>query len=567
MRLFDAPERWLLSPRLRGPAWQAAVARAPTGAVLWLEHAESLDARAARDLGRAAMGRRLVLCLDVAALRRLALGRLATVCGAAGVVVRAPIAHGEAAARALVVRTAAGDAERVLERGLELVLGPDEAAAVAATPWSALLAADLDVTLQPASLATTDAQDQGAATSGTNLDGWTAALGALPAAVALGEGFAALVPGRGAERPGPRPPWIAALAKERAARPLPTPTVAADGQAAAPTGDGGGLRAPRWRDAAEWIALELGLRRVWRLDLPAAMLPSLEQTAADAGMALRRGAAVTIDDAGLWHAEGADRWLVYVGPHADDLREADARERDTLSLAARRAAGDAAFADGHEVDPAAENDRVMARLLGYPDCCRDAFLDGHRAWTAADAATIAEVAFFGLRALRATAAAGGQPDRRLDFLSPLAGATVLRHYPCRLDCAGSTALAAAIDAEAWRRDPARRQRDLAVRADATLLFASGAAVPLRGTPVPGGIASPQVLDGRRSWAPHWAAVEAQVLPQLQGLASLGTAGAPSGAGGVVGTGPDGAVRPLTLFGGFPEPVAHAEFPRLLVFSG
>ncbi|MCB9740791.1 MAG: hypothetical protein H6747_16115 [Deltaproteobacteria bacterium] len=567
MALFAAAERWLLSPRLRGAAWQAAVARAGPDAVLWVEHAEGLDARAALELGRAAAGHPLVLSVDVAALRRLALGRLAAVCGAAAVVVRAPVGHAAAAARALRARTEGVGATPGLALGLELLLGPDDAAALASAPWSALLAADLDITLQPAAAATTRAaDDDGAAASGTTLDGWTAALAGLPAAVALGEGFAALVPGRGAERPGPRPPWIAALAEERASRPLQAATFTADGESAESAGAGGALRAPRWRDAAEWIALELELRRVWRIDLPAALLDSLERAARQAGFAFHVGVAVDIDAAGLWDAAGSERRIAYVGPDPSELRTADALERDTLALASRPSADGGVGPQAHEIDRAAENDRAMARLLGYPDCCRDAFIEGHRTWTTVDAAALAESAYFALRALRATDREGGEPDRRLDFVSPLAGATTIRHYPCRLDCPASLALAAAIDAEAWRRDPGRRLRDADARADATLIFATGAALPLRGRVEAGALYDPTPLLGRRTWAPHWQALVERVLPVLSGVRQLASSYPPAGPGGVTLHESDGVSRPLALPGGFPHPQDHPEFPRLLVFS-
>ena len=324
-------------------------------------------------------------------------------------------------------------------------------------------------------------------------------------------------------------------------------------------------RRTRWPDAAEWIAIDLGIRRVWRADLHADDAADLEAAAQSAGLHALRGALVNMDDGGMWHhgSERDGRVLLYVGPDPADLARADAIERDTLAWRAAGRFGQA----GARVDPAANNDRAMAALLGYPVCCGEAFVQGHQTWTADDAQTTAEVAYYALRAARATAAANGTPDRRLGFFSPLSGACVLRHYPCRLDCAESLAQAAAIDAAAWARDPARQQRDEAARADALLLFASGATLPLRGEPQSdGSLHHPTPMTaGRLSWAPYWQPMLQRLVPLLDNARALRPRFSHAGSGGVDVIDAAGGSAGLALEGGFPAGGPQRDFPRLLVF--
>lgn len=539
-----AGARWRLAA---GPRLRAALGRPlpgpAAGAALWISDAERLTPADARLL----RGRPVVLQVEAAALGRLALDRLAEASGAAAVLVVADVASAAPAARSMAARLQ-GWRGWPDAAGLALRVGPGDAAAlVDARDAMPAAAGPGHVELQPAAAATMGGP--GPTTAHSRLDALLEALRECPSVWRFGDAWPrAALPETAQEVPGlgqARPTWLDELDAMGRARPRPST----------------GPLLPRWSEASEWLALELGLRRVWRADLDPALAADLERAAAERGFASLRGAAVEIDVAGLWHDRGGHRALLYVGPSLDDLREADRLERATLALTAERRAARVSHAGG--VDPNADNDRGMAALLGYPTCCTEAFVAGHQAWIAADADRLAEVAAFALWAARA----GGGADRRLDITSPLAGATPLRHYPCRLDCPASIALAAAIDAEAWRRDPARRARDAEVRADATLLFASGAALPLRGRRDGAGLRAPSpITAGPIAWAPHWSALQATVAPLLADAAMLLPTHALDGQGGVTVVGHDGQHRALGLPGGFPQPHDHPEFPRLLVFA-
>lgn len=102
---------------------------------------------------------------------------------------------------------------------------------------------------------------------------------------------------------------------------------------------------------------------------------------------------------------------------------------------ARVAAGlTARFASGQDgsspQDPAAFG-RDLGRLLGYPECCIEAFVGAGPAASTTDL----------LRAAHGRSGAFHAPLNVLDPASPL---TLLPHLPCRFDCAPSGALAARV---------------------------------------------------------------------------------------------------------------------------
>ena len=550
---FTAPTRWRLrvDATLRRKA--AAIAGLPVGEALWLVGAEGLGASDAAWV-RAQVGNRpLVLELPVSTLRRLQLDRLVAALGADALLLQADVSDAAAALAAARARLRGAN----VALGLALQVGPADAAALGAlAAWRAdatAAGAALHIELQPrqAALRAED-DDADAAPEPVALVALLASLRALPAGVRCAASWPRqALPSAVQEvpaAPGSAPAWLAALADLAAVTPAaPTPP-----------------QLPRWPDAAEWIALELGLRRVWRIDLSPALADDLKRCAAEHGLAVLHGATTAIDDAGLWREDEDGRRVLYVGRNAADLAAADRLERATLALTAARAAQRESHVGG--VDPAAENDLAMASLLGYPACCAAAFVEGHQRWLAADASHEAEVAAFALRAARATAAAGGIGDRRLDACNPCIGASPLRHYPCRLDCEASIALADAIDAEAWRRDPPREARERAARADATLVFASGAALPLRGTLDGGALREPTaLLDRPLTWAPHAGALRAELVPWLAGARALRPMHDVAGPGGVWREGAAGERRALEAPGGFPQARPHPDYPRLLLF--
>ncbi|MEY3014645.1 MAG: hypothetical protein RIT45_3380 [Pseudomonadota bacterium] len=531
-----ARERWRVAagPGF-GPRLLGTLPRVPAGAALVVTAAERLTAAEAVALSRACARRVLLLELDASAVPRLDVARLVLASGATAVLVRAELPQAAAAFARVIARGL--DAACV---GLVVRVGPEDADVLAVAAAAATAAGVGYVELHPLPGATADADV---------LAALAAVLPTLPATWCFAAGWPrGLLPADAAEVPalGPVPAWLASL-----------PRGALEVSTKSPTGS------PRWTEATEWIAIELGLRRVWRLDLEPARCAELERSAAEHGIRVRRGAAVAMDDAGLWHEYEPDRVLLYLGRDLADLTRADALERATLRVKAAHAAG---RREHEPTDLAATNDREMAALLGYPRCCTDAFVAGHQGWTSNDAATLAEVAYFALRAARATEAAGGLADRRLDFTSPLAGATAARHYPCRLDCPETLAIVAAIDAAAWGRDPARQARDVAVRADATLLFASGGALPLQGTLVDGVLHDPAPLHGPSAWAPHDRALREVLGSWLADAAAIRPTHPARGPGGVCRRRRDGTEDALTLPGGFPGSTQHPDFPRLLWFA-
>jgi hypothetical protein len=310
----------------------------------------------------------------------------------------------------------------------------------------------------------------------------------------------------------------------------------------------------RWSLASEWLGLRLGLRKVWRAEVTAATLPALVAATASEGWSLVLGPQIAIDDSGLWMETDPNlatdlRQIVYVAPNSADARACDALEAEVLAQghALRAGAGD-------------EQDRAMGALLGYPPCCVQAVIAGHAQWDLSQAHQLSEAAYFFLRAARTSE----RLVKRLDVWSPIQGASPLRHYPCRLDCPASLALADQLDNAAWEADSAVLARQQRARADGLLVFANGAALPLRGTPVGGdNLLDPRPLQvDARNWTPLWEPLCQAVVPQLAGAVRLAPRNPWTASGGVVVTRADGTASPLL----WPEADTHPDFPRLAVFT-
>ena len=301
-------------------------------------------------------------------------------------------------------------------------------------------------------------------------------------------------------------------------------------------------------DRLEQIAMRLGLRRVWRSELPLADAEALGAHP-PAGLHVVHGPRTTLDPESRLEFEVAhSTWQIqYL---ALDLADAEAaRDAELAAIDADIAAGE----DAH---------RRLAQLFGYPTCCVDAFLAAVRARQQPQWRGVAENAFAALQAARSSQLL----DRRLDFAIPTDDGCTVRHTPCRYDCGESLQMVAAIEAELGRIAPGRLAAKRALWADAALIFADSAQIPLLGTrSADGGLGALTVVTDWRSSGPR--AVIAQralnaVAAQLASAVALRATYPLSGPGGVTLRLADGSEQPLES-PGVPQ---HPEFPRLLVFA-
>jgi len=295
--------------------------------------------------------------------------------------------------------------------------------------------------------------------------------------------------------------------------------------------------------AIESLALQAGLRRLWRLDLetPRAELLAAAITAgrmgdgpfAGAGLHVAMSAAVTLDERDHLRAGGGQMTIVYVGRDPADAERARVIEAEMAARAAGARPDAEACSDDLE--------RELGALLGYPTCCTEAFLEGHRHWQPGH--PLAETTFYALRAL----ARSERLDPRLDFTSPLSGACLIRHYVCRFDCSASLRLAAALEAEQLARTGCPSRRSIA-----TLLYPDAGAVALEGEP------DGRALRGARIVPASPGTTRAARSERLAStLAPLLTEAS------VLVDGPDGAI--LRTADGCAHELDGA--PRLLVFAG
>jgi hypothetical protein len=235
--------------------------------------------------------------------------------------------------------------------------------------------------------------------------------------------------------------------------------------------------------AIESLALQAGLRRVWRLDLetPRAELLGAAIAAGRAGEGPFAGAglhvamlrSMTLDERDQLEGGGGEVAIVYVSRDPADAKRALAIETGTVVSPALRDAEAGSDALGRE----------LGALLGYPTCCTEAFLEGHHHWRPGH--PLAETTFYALRAL----ARSERLDPRLDFTSPLSDACLLRHYVCRFDCPASIALAEALEAVQL----ARTGRGPSRRSVATLLYPDAGAVALAGEPDGRALRTPRIV--------------------------------------------------------------------------
>jgi hypothetical protein len=175
---------------------------------------------------------------------------------------------------------------------------------------------------------------------------------------------------------------------------------------------------------------------------------------------------------GLAVARRSDRLYGWGG--ADDVAEG---VRLTTLLAARdpETAATAADCDILEASaaPLAERidaSRVLGRLLGYPTCCVEAYLDAlldPRLDPAGDRGH--------LLPLNATTAPLDPRCNRIGAEPPL-----LSHHPCRLDCAASAALADAALAVLGTYEPDAPAALLARMAQPVVYFGGGQSIALQG---------------------------------------------------------------------------------------
>ncbi len=301
-------------------------------------------------------------------------------------------------------------------------------------------------------------------------------------------------------------------------------------------------------ETLEEMALRLGLRRVWRSELPAAEAEVLGAHPPP-GLVVLAGAHVTLDPEATLQVglPDANAQILYL---ARELADAEAA----------RVADEAASNPDPDVVTAAH--RELGALLGYPDCCVTAFLEARTERQAAGVNSPAEHAYAVVRAGRASA----RLDRRLNFGSPIDDACLVRHVPCAFDCAASLAHVQELELELARIAPGRLETKLALRVDAALVFADSAHVPFRGALTPeGGLQSPVVVNEWDSNTPRgrlaqraWEAIASQV----GNADSLTPTHAFAGPGGVTVKRADGTEEALTIG----DLSSHPDFPRLVVFS-
>ncbi len=315
-------------------------------------------------------------------------------------------------------------------------------------------------------------------------------------------------------------------------------------------------------ESVEAAALRLGLRPAWRLDQPIALAEELAAEAArwfpfgGQGMAAYLGMRFREHSSGWFDctASDPDRQLVYFARDVRDAVRADCLER---AMAERQAAAARAPQAGDDSATSEALDRQLGALFGYPACCIESVVQGHRQWREGQQASVAETAWFALTAARASP----RWDWRLDPTTPLQDTVWIRHYPCRWDCADSLALVGKLA----EHQPRRALQALAERPDATLLWADGTALPLRGVRVSDAeLRDPQPLvpqdASQRAEKTRRAARALQpLISQAQALVAAHDLPGP---GGVHVRDGAGGLLPLL----WPDGGQHPDFPRLIVFS-
>lgn len=243
-------------------------------------------------------------------------------------------------------------------------------------------------------------------------------------------------------------------------------------------------------NAVEARGLALGLRRAWRLRLPAAHLGPWQQAFAAAGhhLAVSEQRFALTQGGSLAASDRPDAVHLVVIALAKAVAEACLA--DELANAARIEGDDPA-----RLARTVAAHRRLGRAYGYPSCCVDAFVDGWMAAIAGSSPALAENALLILRAHRRSQA--WHPLLRA-FGGALGEQTSspLRHLPCRFDCPDSLALARQLLADLRVRAPAQAQRyDRAVPM-ALWLHADGRLSPAS-APAPAAPSGPATAEIRR----------------------------------------------------------------------
>lgn len=199
----------------------------------------------------------------------------------------------------------------------------------------------------------------------------------------------------------------------------------------------------------------LGLRRAFRMRLPAADVPRFRAVFTASGLHAAvssqrfrplEGGRLQVADA---HEEALQLLVVADGP---DLAEACLR--DELHNATR-SEGD----DPRAIARTVAAHRRLGLAYGYPRCCVEAFND---AWLEAIWERARVVSDNALAILRAHRRSGTWHPWLRAFGGPLGQETgsPLRHLPCRFDCPDSIALAAALLADLQRSNPPQHRQCL-----------------------------------------------------------------------------------------------------------
>jgi hypothetical protein len=301
-------------------------------------------------------------------------------------------------------------------------------------------------------------------------------------------------------------------------------------------------------DTLEEIALRLGIRRVWRSELP---LEEAEVLAAHPpeGLIVLAGSHVTLDpqSALQFDTPGSTAQILYLA-------------QEQMDAEAARSADMAAESGDPERVAAAHRD--LAKLLGYPDCCAEAFVAALTARQEASAQGLTEHAFAVLQAARASK----NLDRRLNFGSPIDDACLVRHVVCTYDCTASLAQVAEMENELSVIAPGRLATKLALRVDAALVFADSAHLPVRGELAEdGSLRNPVIVAEWDPATPRGKVAQRAydaIADQLAQAVAIAASQPIEGPGGVIVTLADGTQVALGL-GDLPT---HQEFPRLLVFA-
>ena len=230
---------------------------------------------------------------------------------------------------------------------------------------------------------------------------------------------------------------------------------------------------------AEVVALQLGLRRVIRLAVPAAAAPGARLALETRGFAVLASGPRELDGEGNLFAPGEhpSKGLFARPGQPRTHRVLYVAASDADARAAREL--EARITDAPRLDAAPEAHRALGALLGYPACCVDAFVAGL-------AARGGEVE--GPEAQLADARAAAAGSARLDPLAnPFLVArdqALISHAPCRYDCPATLALAGRVLAEMETLDAgaaAGRRAALsslvALHADGSVLVAGVVAEP------------------------------------------------------------------------------------------